>query len=301
MFIDKIENDGAKAAPLALALGTFDGVHLGHQAVLSLARENPHTLLPAALFFTPHPRAVLSGAAPGLILTESDREKALRAQGMREIIRVNFDTVQTMSPELFFHRLTGALPVGMLCCGYNFRFGHQGAGNTGTLAGLCRAAGIRFAAADEVELDGVPVSSSRIRACIERGDIPKAEALLGRPLLYTLPVEDGDRRGRTIGFPTINQTLPAELVRPRFGVYVSEVLLDGAWRRAVTNIGVRPTYRVKHPLFETFIIGYSGNLYGKEIPLRLRRFTRPETRFSSLEALKNAIEGDLTAALSFEE
>lgn len=297
MFINEIET----SSPLALALGTFDGVHLGHQAVLSLARENGHALRPAALFFTPHPRTVLTGAAPGLILTEAEREKVLRAEGMQEIIRIDFTAVHALPPEKFFRRLTDALPIGMLCCGYNFRFGSRGAGDTDTLASLCRAAGIRFAAAGKVELDKAPVSSSRIRDCIERGDMPTAERLIGRPLLYSLKVEDGDRRGRTIGFPTINQALPAELARPRFGVYVSEVLLDGRWRRAVTNIGIRPTYQVEHPLFETFIIGYSGNLYGEEVCLRLRKFIRPEKRFSSLEALKAAIEGDLAAALSYKE
>lgn len=297
MFIDEVD----RSAPLALALGTFDGVHLGHRAVLSLARENACGLRPAALFFTPHPRTVLCGAAPGLILTEAQREAALRAEGMQEIIRVDFKAVQALSPEVFFHRLTDALPIGMLCCGYNFRFGNRGAGDTETLSALCRADGIRFAAAEKVELDGAPVSSSRIRTCIEQGDIPEAERLLGRPLIYSLRVENGDHRGRTIGFPTINQLLPPELARPRFGVYVSEVLLKGKWYRAVTNIGIRPTYQIAHPQFETFIVGFQGDLYGEEISLRLRQFTRPETRFSSLEALKTAIESDLAAALAFEE
>ena len=271
MFIDEVD----RSAPLALALGTFDGVHLGHRAVLSLARENACGLRPAALFFTPHPRTVLCGAAPGLILTEAQREAALRAEGMQEIIRVDFKAVQALSPEVFFHRLTDALPIGMLCCGYNFRFGNRGAGDTETLSALCRAD--------------------------EQGDIPEAERLLGRPLIYSLRVENGDHRGRTIGFPTINQLLPPELARPRFGVYVSEVLLEGKWYRAVTNIGIRPTYQIAHPQFETFIVGFQGDLYGEEISLRLRQFTRPETRFSSLEALKTAIESDLAAALAFEE
>lgn len=294
MFIDKNLNI---AAPVALALGNFDGLHLGHMAVISAVVNNPGGYLPAVASFSPHPKELLAGKAPDLIITGEQRERLLKEAGVKRQVVFDFACVKDMSPREFLDRLLSALPVKMLAAGYNFRFGKDGAGDIIFLKSYCEEKGIDFFAAERMEIDGVTVSSTAIREYISSGEIDKASAMLGRPPEYSITVSDGDHRGRTIGFPTINQELPRCLVSPKFGVYVSSVLVDGVWKKGITNIGIRPTYRVEHPLFETFIIGFEGDLYGREITLRLHKFIRPETKFSSLDELKNAIENDLRTAV----
>lgn len=284
--------------PVALALGNFDGLHLGHKSVIELAVNNPFGCESAVVYFVPHPREVITGKAVELILNENWRNTILREMGVERQIKIDFNAVRDMEPEKFFQRLISEIPVKMICCGYNFRFGSGGSGDAALLEKLCRSHGIQFSSSDAVEVHGVPVSSSVIRSFIREGEIKKAESMLGRRMIYDLVVEDGDHRGRTIGFPTINQELPDELVRPRFGVYASAVLVNGKWMPAITNIGIRPTYRVEKPLFETFIMGFDGNLYGQSIKLRLVEFIRGETKFSSLDELKSAIENDLKKAVS---
>lgn len=297
MFIGKIETN----RPIALALGAFDGIHKGHMAVISLAADNPYGLDPAVAAFVPRPREVINGAAPDYIITEEQRKEILRQIGVDLQVTFDFPAVKNLEPEEFFYQLTAELPVKMLCCGYNFRFGAGGRGDAALLETLCVQNGLHFAAAPEVKINGMVVSSSAIRECISLGDVAGAEEMLGRPLIFDLTVEDGDRRGRTIGFPTINQQLPDNMVRPKFGVYASAVFVENEWRPAVTNIGIRPTYLVPKPLFETYIIGYSGDLYGRSVQVRLKRFLRREEKFDSLEELKNAIEHDAQNVLDHPE
>lgn len=294
MFTNEI---GRIDTPLALALGNFDGLHLGHKRVLDAVCENPYGLTPAIAAFDPHPKALLSGTAPDRLLCAADQAAVLEEWGVRHRICFDFAAVRDWSPAEFLDALCSALPIGMLAAGYNFRFGKGGAGDIDFLKKYCEAHALHFFAADAVRLSGVPVSSTAIRDAVSDGEIERAEAMLGRPLIYTLKVEDGDHRGRTIGFPTINQVLPHGLARPKFGVYAAQALVDGVWRVGITNFGIRPTYRLQRPQLETFILNFSGDLYGQEIPLRLCRFIRPETKFSSLEELKNAIERDIRTAL----
>lgn len=294
MFTNEI---GRIDTPLALALGNFDGLHLGHRRVITAVTENSYGLTPAVAAFDPHPKALLTGIAPDLLMRDADKAELLKAWGVKHQICFDFAAVRDLPPAEFLDALCEKLPVKMLAAGYNFRFGKGGAGDIKFLKNYCEQHDLHFFAADAVEVEGRAVSSTAIREAITDGEIEQAERMLGRELIYTLKVEDGDHRGRTIGFPTINQVLPHGLVQPKFGVYAAEVLVDDQWRVGITNFGIRPTYALPHPQFETFILNFSGDLYGQEISLKLRRFIRPETKFSSLEELKNAIERDIRAAL----
>lgn len=296
MFASEI---GHIDTPLALALGSFDGLHLGHRAVISAVTDNPYTLTPAVASFSPHPREVLFGSAPAKIISDEDKAQELCRMGVEAQICFDFRAVKNMTPDEFLNLLCKRLNIGMLSCGYNFRFGKNGEGDTKILADYCEGHNIHFCVADKVELDNVPVCSTAIRRYITSGDIERANRMLGRAIKYQTTVSNGDRRGRTIGFPTVNQPLPNGVAEPKYGVYVSTVEIDGRQYPGITNFGIRPTYKIPVPQFETFILDYTGDLYYKKLPLRLYRFIRPEMKFSSLEELKAAIARDCEAAKNY--
>jgi len=278
---------------LALALGNFDGLHLGHMEVLNSAIKNGSGLTPAVVTFDPHPRKILQGCAPSAILTNESKITFLENLGVKYQIILDFKKIHNMNPEEFFKKLTSSLSVGMICCGYNYRFGKNGSGNTDLLKSLCNTSGIALVVAPPVMVGDQLASSTAIRKFIEDGDMERAATMLGRNFSVNLEVVSGDKRGRTIGFPTINQILPPNLVKPKFGVYASRAFVDGKWHLAVTNIGIRPTYLAETPLFETYITDYSGDLYGKNIKIELLSFIRGEVKFLSIEDLKDAISSDL--------
>lgn len=274
--------------PRAVALGFFDGVHIGHRAVISRAVGVAGTA-PAVFTFEKLPRKT----AAGELLTAAAKESALESLGVEELFAADFEAMRELSPEAFVRQvLRDMLCATAVCCGYNFHFGKDGKGDVALLRQLCAACGIRLIAVEPVMAGGEPVSSSRIRRLIEQGDMQAANRLLGRSLTIDATVVDGQHLGRKLGTPTINQPLPPELVRPRFGVYASAVLIDGEVTYGVTNIGVHPTVGETAPLAETWIPPFSGDLYGRQVPVMPVAFLRPETRFSSVEELRRQILAD---------
>ena len=296
-------NDSNQPQKTALALGNFDGLHRGHLAVLDAAATAAAelSLRPTVLLFDVHPKALLCGAPPPGLLTDAMKRELLTARGF-EIRTVAFRDIRDLSPADFARYLKETLCAAVVCCGTNYRFGKFAAGTADDLRKFGNELGFRVHIAPQVELDGAPVSATRIRCAIEDGDIPAANAMLGRPFSYRLTVVSGDRRGRLLGFPTINQFFPEGFVRPRAGVYAAEVTLDGRRYCAVTNIGVRPTIGTETFRSETCILGFSGDLYGQEIEVRLRQFLRPEKKFDTLEQLKDTMRHDAeTAQCLFEK
>ncbi len=280
------------ARPRAVALGFFDGVHIGHRAVISRA-VGVADATPAVFTFAELPQKT----AAGKLMTDEAREAALAALGVEELFAADFSALRALSPEEFVRRvLRESLGATAVCCGYNFRFGRDGTGDVALLRRLCEQYGIRLIAIPPVMADGEPVSSSRIRALIEQGEMQAAGRLLGRSFTIDATVVDGQHLGRTLGTPTINQPLPPELIRPRFGVYASAVLIDGRVTYGVTNIGVHPTVGETAPLAETWIPPFSGDLYGRQVPVMPVVFLRPETRFPSVETLRRQILADGEAA-----
>lgn len=278
---------------LALALGNFDGIHLGHKAVLekTIATAKERNLVPAVLLFDKHPKDVLFGKRPPMIMTNESRDEYLRDMGFY-IIKTSFEEVKDLTPEAFLIMIYCRLNVRAICCGSNYRYGKGGGGNIQTLIAGCEKLQIVLGILDHVDYEGEPISSTRVRQEIEKGNIEKANRMLGRSFSYKIEVVSGDRRGRLLGYPTINQFFPDGFVTARFGVYASKVQIGKKWYAAVTNIGVRPTINTKSLRSETCILGFSGDLYGMEIEVFLLDFIRDEVKFENLDDLSAAIKAD---------
>lgn len=280
-----------------LALGNFDGIHKGHRAVLqkALSQAKKRGLVPAVLLFDEHPKKVLFGAAPPEIITLQDKKEQLSKMGF-SLVTVPFSEIQNLSCEEFLTRIYCSLNVRAISCGYNYRFGKGAVGNATTLRAECEKLGIALFVSREQMYEGEPISSTRIRTALMNGEILQANAMLGREFSFCLEVVSGDRRGRLLGFPTINQFFPEGFVRLRRGVYASKVCFSGRSYAAVTNIGVRPTVDGESFRSETCILGFSGDLYGARVEVFLLDFLRDEKRFEGLEALTEAIERDAKRA-----
>ncbi len=272
----------------AIALGTFDGVHEGHRAVLDLPPEYKKT----AVVFALPPKALMNGE-PRSIMTAQDKFRVIQSLGIDEIYVLDFGKIKDMPPEDFLLFLKKKFAPGFISCGFNYRFGKNAAGDTELLGDFCRKNGIKFNCRKPVCRDGEPISSTRIREFLKSGEIERANRLLTVPFSFTAEIVTGDRRGRTIGFPTINQKYPEELVPLKFGVYKTKVIFDGAEYRGITNIGIRPTWQTDYIISETYMIGFSGDLYGRPVTVVPEHFVRGERKFSSAEELKKQIKADI--------
>lgn len=273
------------------ALGFFDGVHLGHQALLRecllLAEETG--CLPAAVTFDTHPEALLRGAAPGLVNTHADREMLIRSCGIKTVHTLPFDRqLLTMDWQDFVQRLIAMGAAGFVC-GDDYRFGYRGQGNAEKLKTMCDTLGFPCVVVPEQTVDGRRVSSTRIREKIELGHMESAAKLLGHPHILTGSVVHGHQLGRRLGIPTANLMLPKELAVPRFGVYACRCRVEGKTYLAVTNVGTRPTVAGIGVTVEPWILDYEGDLYDRKITLEFYKFLRPEQKFSTLEALRQEI------------
>ncbi|WP_322199823.1 riboflavin biosynthesis protein RibF [Acutalibacter intestini] len=271
--------------PCGLALGGFDGLHRGHMAVIQATLEGPDQ--PAVFTFSAPP----SGEA--MVLTAADKKKLLAAAGVERVYSAEFSALKTMEAASFVETLLfEKINARRLCCGEDFRFGRGAAGDVGLLRELCQKHGVGLTVLPPVSEDGEKISSSRIRRAVERGDIPTANRLLGRPFGFQLEVIHGNHIGTGLGTPTINQALPENFVRPRFGVYAAWCLVEGHPHFGVCNIGVKPTVGSDRVLAETWMPEFSGDLYGERVRVELVEFLRPERKFDSLEELKAAIQAN---------
>ena len=273
------------------ALGFFDGVHLGHQALLRRCVELAAQLnmSAAAITFENHPQSLFSEQSPALLSTAADRRDLLRQYGMDNIYEFPVTKEVMGKPwDVFLEELLMLGAAGFVC-GYDFRFGHRGQGNAELLKAFCDQRGMPCVILPEQDMDGVRISSTYIRRQLETGDMATAVRFLGHPYILTGKVVKGQQLGRKLGFPTANLRLPASLVIPKFGVYACVARVDGKRYPAVTNVGTRPTVSGVGITVEPWILDYSGDLYGQEITLEFYRFLRPETKFDSLEALQAEI------------
>ena len=279
-----------------IALGFFDGVHLGHASLLLAARRRAEEmgLTPAVMSFDLHPDNLVTGKNVALINSMEDRLDILRrCYGMEDVILVHFDQNMMHMPwdrfiEDFLVKEHGAR---YLVCGYDFRFGDKGCGNPQRMQEKCRELGIGCDVMPKVEKDGVTVSSTYIRQLIHEGELETAMEFLGHPHCISGEVVHGREIGRTIGIPTSNLVVPAGVLVPGFGVYATKVTLpDGQVKLAVTNVGVRPTVGASEKVtVEPWILDYSGDLYGQRIRVDFYKKLRGEKKFQSLEALKEEI------------
>ncbi len=277
----------------AVALGNFDGIHIGHSAVIGCAVSAAENgFVPAVLLLDPMPSRFFGRSESKELVSAAEKERLISEMGA-EVVKIDFAAVKDYTPEDFFEKIiVGSLGAGMLCCGFNYRFGKNGSGDSALLRKLCENAGIELCVVPAVLYDGKPVSSTRIRTALENGEISLANAMLGREFGYKLEVVHGDELGRTLDCPTINQLFPEGMIVPGYGVYASRACVDGVWYSSVTNIGRRPTFESDQQRSETHILGYCGDLYGRQIEVRLLRYIRGEMKFDSLPALKSQLVKD---------
>lgn len=277
----------------AIALGFFDGVHMGHRNVLApVAAQKQNGLLPVCLTFDRSPREVLTHERVPLLMTADDKERALERLGIEHTYFADFHHLMNMSAEHFVkYVLCEMLKAKQLFCGFNYRFGKNGEGDADTLERLCRTLGITLTVAPPTMLDGELVSSTAIRNYIAAGEIARANRMLCTEFGFCETIEHGRRLGRELGTPTLNQPMDKTLAVPRFGVYLSRVTLQsGEEYCGVTNVGIKPTVGGDTPLWETWMPQYrGGEIYGQKADVRLLQFIRPERKFDTLDALKDEI------------
>ena len=287
--------------PLVIALGFFDGVHLGHMAILRRASElaRDYNVQSAALTFDVHPESMIYGQHVPFICTPDQRTCLMRELcGIDQVIVAHFDN-KFMSQEwndFARESLFGRFSAIHLVSGEDYRFGYRGAGSADLLAELCRGAGVGFDKITVLESGGIRVSSTYIRNLIANGDMTGASALLGHRYELSGIVTPGRRVGRTIGVPTPNFCLDAQLQPPLFGVYATYTRIGTDRYMSVTNVGVKPTLGVNIPLVETHLLDFSGDLYGREIIVEFCDLLRPERRFDDIDCLTKQIIRDIQDA-----
>lgn len=293
-------NNFVSSESCVVALGCFDGVHLGHKAVISEAVRiaGDLSVKSAVWTFDAPPRNFFNPSASPIITDRDEKRRLMRSLGIDIFVSVPFDlAVSALSAcEFFVDILLGKLNAVHIVCGFNYSFGKNGEGNAKLLEELCREHGVGLSCISPIDIDGTPVSSSVIRSAVENGDMDTVQKYLGRPYAINTLVINGQKLGRRLGFPTINQVFKEGILVPRNGVYITRVSISSKKYFGITNVGVRPTVGGKVLCAETHILNFSGDLYGQKLRVEFLRFMRPETKFSSVEELSEKVHLDIEEA-----
>ncbi len=291
--------------PTVVALGCFDGVHLGHAAVIRAAKEQADRLgIATAVFtFTEPPKNFFSPHSVPLITPPAQKEALISRIGADLLLSIPFDKeIATLSAEDFLRLvLRDRLRAAHIVCGFNYSFGARGAGNVALLESFCREKGIGLTVMPPIEADGQTVSSSLIRQAVMEGDLPTVRRLLGRNYSLCARVIDGQKLARRLGFPTLNQEIPEGVAVPRYGVYATRIhgVDSPAPLHGITNVGMRPTVKGTLLCSETHIFDFDGDLYGKELTVEFLAFLRPEAAFSSIDKLQEQVNADIVTARAY--
>jgi riboflavin kinase/FMN adenylyltransferase len=303
--------------PTAVALGNFDGVHLGHRQVIQpvllpqVADASGKQVHPTVLTFHPHPQEFFSGQPRKLLTPINEKVLELKALGVVQLVLLPFNKeLASLSPEQFVEEiLLQRLKATCISVGSDFRFGHGRVGTAADLQAIAAANGIKVTIAPLKNLNGERISSSAIRQALQEGDLQLSNRLLGRSYSLIGKVSQGQQLGRKLGFPTANLQLPSEKFLPRLGVYAVKVhiLRDGDAEHPLTsealagvmNIGYRPTVDGTTQVVEVHLLDWSGDLYGQTLVVSLEKFLRPEQKFASLDDLKTQIKRDCESARAF--
>lgn len=286
---------------IACCVGNFDGVHIGHKALIDATINNNLSLKSAVWTFDVHPLLLKNNKYKILTNTE-ERLEIFANYGINYAILENYENVCNVSQNDFVKDiLYKECKVRYAVCGYNFAFGYKGLGKPIDFCNLFKELNVETKIIDQVCYNNIPVSSTIIRSLIEDGEIEKANILLGHPYSIKAIVESGNKIGRTLSFPTINQRFESNKVLPRFGVYASEVVIDKKKYDAISNIGIKPTVNKAQtsPLSETHIFSYDGDLYNSIIKTRYLSFIRDEKVFKNLDSLKSEIENNIKVAKNY--
>ena len=288
--------------PLFLAIGVFDGVHRGHQAVISTSAEHARAAsgTPVVVTFDPHPEKVLRPeSAPHLLSATQHKIALIRALGVEHLLIINFDKqFAATEPEDFVQQLvTHSKPLREICVGHEWSFGKKRRGNLDLLKKLGANFDFDVIGISPVKINGAVVSSTAIRQAIESGDLAKAAEMLGHEYTILGTVTRGDNLGKKIGFPTANLSAHSEQFPPN-GVYAAEARIDGELYRGVINLGIRPTVSSgkSERVLEIHLFDFNRDIYGRDVEVRFLKFLRPEKKFENLDALAHQIAQDVEQA-----
>lgn len=293
--IERIHPSGPEGH--CISIGMFDGVHLGHQMLMTRARERAQALgaRSMVLTFTDHPLRLLAPPyAPRALTDAEEKAELIRRQGVDALVMIEFTAeFAAISAEAFIEELlVKRCQARYVVCGPDFRFGHGGAGDTRLLADAARRHGFELEVLETRKHRQTPIKSTRIRQCLLEGRPEEAARLLGRPYTLSGQVVPGDQRGRTLGVPTANIEPPAGRLAPANGVYAVRVKVDDQWYGGMMNIGVRPTFGGETRTFEVHLFEYDGNLYAKRLTIAFHSLIRLERAFRSAEELVEQIRRD---------
>lgn len=293
----------------SVALGNFDGLHVGHRGIMedAISSAKRSGLSSLCFTFSNHPfnfilrRDDSDPDALRLICSESEKIRLIEEMGFDILVNVPFDEhIMTMKAGDFFTEIIlDRLNAGCVSAGFNYSYGARAGGNADTLRDACRDAGIDVNIHEAVRMDGKTVSSTLIREMIGKGEMELTAKYLGRPYAFRGTVSHGNRIGSEMGIPTVNIAAPSDIMLPPNGVYFSRILIDGTEHRSVSNIGMKPTVGSDSMTIETNVFDFEGDLYGKEITVYFDHFSRPERRFASREELFGQIARDCENALEY--
>ena len=296
-----IEALSAIQGPLALAVGVFDGVHLGHQEVIKAAREHAtqHHGTAVVVTFDPHPAHVLRpGSAPKLLCGPRHQQRVLSHIGIPYLLTCPFtpETAKTPAREFILQLVQAARPLGCISVGYTWNFGHRREGDIHLLMEMGQRHDFAVYGVPPLKIDSSVVSSTLIREAVSSGDFAKAARFLGREYSVFGTVVEGRKLGRQLGFPTANVEIENEQLPP-LGVYAVQARINDEWLPAVANLGRKPTIAENaDPSLEVHLLGWNGDLYGQDLEVRFTKFLRPEMKFNGLDELKAQIARDIEAA-----
>jgi len=298
------DNDLPIKQKTIIAIGNFDGVHIGHRLLIkTMAELAEEKKLDGIVFtFAQNPKNLLTSGEVKYLTGTEDKMRFLSEYGAKNIYFADFADIGGLSPEEFTDNiLVRKFNADTVICGFDFRFGKGRAGSAEDLEKLLARHGVRCVITPAVYFEGKPVSSTEIRRLLSVGDVERAEKLLGRPYCFTLPVIHGRQIGRSLGFPTINQVFPEYRVIPAYGVYAVECVANGVVYKGIANIGIRPTVCKTGdcPVCETHLFDFSGDLYNQAVRVSLKKRLRQEIKFDSLDQLKDQIQSDIKAAKEY--
>ena len=291
--------NGWPRGPLAIAIGVFDGVHIGHQALIrqTAARAQQQGGRAVAATFDPLPiQALAPGAPPSALSDAPERAQLLHAAGADDVVVFHFTKqFAALGADDFVRRLVAAGEIRQIFVGADFQFGHDRSGNVATLTAAGKLHGFEVIVASPVKLDGEIVSSTRIRNALLAGDVETAARLLGRHYAVNGTVVHGDKRGRALGFPTLNLAVPRERLLPRDGIYAMWATVNGQRVPAAASLGIRPTFGGGDRVLEAYLLDWSGDVYGDSVEAAFVKRLRDELRFASADELSAQIARDVEA------
>ena len=297
-----VENYKEERFGTAIALGNFDGVHLGHGEIISsmVKRSKEMQIKPSILLFNNHTRGILDGKQPELLTINEQKREILKNLGVEIIYMIEFnDALMKLSPEEFVQTiLVDKLNVKSVTVGFDYRFGHKASGNVELLKELGNKYKFHVSIVEPIFDNKNIISSTRIRKLIRDGDIQLANQMLGRNFSILGEVISGKKRGKGLGFPTANIEKSREQIMPKSGIYLTEIIINNRKRLSVTSIGTNPTFNDNETRIETYILDFDKNIYGELVILEFIKYLRAEKKFDNINELKAQIQEDVDLAKS---